>query len=635
MKKWTYNIVCKTVAVLLTVISLFAAVFSAVGIVTMLDSDGYRLSLPEMREKRLMEEYRFFPSAIAHQYHNNSLSSFRIFLSREKEEYDFSCTLRKEDGQILYTDYLGESYEVLVEEQILITEYRDQKTITSTVSEEKGTSSSAVGEIEEFVYTVVIYGFGPKQGTNAEWSFRMLEMFYRLRYAVIPVCLSCAVLFFFLTVFLCCSAGRKGDRKEVKRSFFDRVPLELYCFAGVAALFLQLVFLSHFDALLWFRALSGSIFFLLDCFLLLFFVMTLSVRIKTGTFLSGTVSYRVWKLISEFVKRIWENVRLVPKVALVLGGIALFDLCLATVLEFTEFLAAALVEGLVVMGILIWYAASIERLENDQKHLSQGELDHRCEVSRLPPGLRSFGDALNRSAEGLEKAMEEKMKSERFKTELITNVSHDIKTPLTSIINYVDLLKKEEIENRTVQEYLSVLDRQSSRLKKLTEDLVESSKAASGVLPVELAPCDCRVLMEQILGEYQEQLEERGLVPCFSLSQESVLILADGKRLWRVLDNLINNIVKYALPGTRVYGTLERKGDQVEMIFRNISKAPLPFGGEELTERFFRGDTSRNTEGSGLGLAIAKSLVELQKGSFQAFVDGDLFKVVITFPAIS
>jgi len=234
----------------------------------------------------------------------------------------------------------------------------------------------------------------------------------------------------------------------------------------------------------------------------------------------------------------------------------------------------------------------------------------------------------------MEKAVEEKIKSERFKTELITNVSHDIKTPLTSIVSFVALMKKEPIENKTLQEYLDVLDRQSARLMKLTEDLVESSKAASGVLSVELARCDAGVLFSQAAGEYQIQLEEKGLTPCLSIPEEPCFIMADGKRLWRVMDNLIQNILKYALPGTRVYFSLERRGEKVDLVFRNISANPLPVSGEHLMERFVRGDLSRNTEGSGLGLSIAQSLVELQKGVLSLTVDGDLFKAVITFDCI-
>ena len=224
------------------------------------------------------------------------------------------------------------------------------------------------------------------------------------------------------------------------------------------------------------------------------------------------------------------------------------------------------------------------------------------------------------------------MKSEHFKTELITNVSHDIKTPLTSIINYVDLLTKEDVENPKVQEYLEVLTRQSARLKKLIEDLIEASKASSGVLKVNWAKCVPEVLLTQAAGEYEERLEQKNLELVIHHPQEELVVLADGRHLWRVFDNLLSNIYKYAQPGTRVYLDLEQDEKNVSIIFRNVSKNPLHMSGEELQERFVRGDSSRNTEGSGLGLSIARSLTELMNGTFGLLIDGDFFKVTLTFP---
>ena len=222
-----------------------------------------------------------------------------------------------------------------------------------------------------------------------------------------------------------------------------------------------------------------------------------------------------------------------------------------------------------------------------------------------------------------------------MKTELITNVSHDIKTPLTSIINYTDLLSKEADLTKTATEYIEVLRRQSSRLKKLTEDVLEVSKASSGTLTMEFTPCNLNVLLEQTAGEYEERTAEKRLSVILSLPEKTVNILADGRRLWRVLENLMNNICKYALENTRVYLTLTEEKESAVISFRNISKDPLNIAPKELTERFVRGDPSRNTEGSGLGLAIAQSLTEMQKGTFRIDIDGDLFKTTLTFPLLS
>ena len=226
---------------------------------------------------------------------------------------------------------------------------------------------------------------------------------------------------------------------------------------------------------------------------------------------------------------------------------------------------------------------------------------------------------------------EERMKSERFKTELITNVSHDIKTPLTSIINYVDLLEKEELHNETAQEYLEVLERQSSRLKKLIEDLIEASKASTGNLPVHLERLEAGIFMTQTVGEFEEKTKAVGLDLVIEKPETPVYIMADSRHFWRVIDNLMNNICKYAQSGTRVYINLEVKEAQVSITFRNTSKYPLNISSDELMERFVRGDASRNTEGSGLGLSIANSLMDLMGGTFRLYVDGDLFKVVLGF----
>lgn len=248
--------------------------------------------------------------------------------------------------------------------------------------------------------------------------------------------------------------------------------------------------------------------------------------------------------------------------------------------------------------------------------------------------LKHHGENLNSIAQGMQKAVQQQLKSERFRTDLITNVSHDIKTPLTSIVNYVDLLKKEDVQPEKAKEYLAVLDRQSARLKKLTEDLVEASKASSGTLPVHLEAVDVNVLLSQVSGEYQSRFELCRLEPIVKLAPESPQILADGKLLWRVFDNLLSNICKYAARHARVFH--QRVLDsRVQISFKNISNYPLDITADELMERFVRGDSSRSTEGSGLGLSIAQSLTGLQKGSFDLVVDGDLFKANISFPLLN
>jgi signal transduction histidine kinase len=248
------------------------------------------------------------------------------------------------------------------------------------------------------------------------------------------------------------------------------------------------------------------------------------------------------------------------------------------------------------------------------------------------PDLKAHADELNNLGQAISVAVDERMKSEHFKGELITNVSHDLKTPLTSIINYVDLLKKEDIDNPKAAEYIEVLDRKSQRLKKLTEDLVEASKASTGNLSVSLERVELRQLADQALAEYSERLEDQGLTVVRTVPDSQVWVQADGRHLWRVLDNLLSNCAKYALSGTRVYVEVRVHPDSAALSVKNISREALNVPPEALLERFVRGDESRTTEGSGLGLSIAQSLTELQNGRFDVDIDGDLFKATVTLP---
>ena len=297
-------------------------------------------------------------------------------------------------------------------------------------------------------------------------------------------------------------------------------------------------------------------------------------------------------------------------------------------------LAVYLALHILILGAAMWQVLALRKLQQGGENLAKGDFSHPITLSRgALPELKRHAANLNSVQQGIQQAVEEKMKSERLKTQLITNVSHDIKTPLTSIVNYVDLLKKEEMPSDSAREYLEVLDRQSQRLRKLTEDLVEASKASTGNIPVSLAPTDLNVLLSQVCGEYQQRLEKQVLEPVLSLCEPGAAAMADGRLLWRVLDNLMSNICKYAMPGTRVYLTTEREGDTARMVVKNISRYPLNISADELTERFVRGDSSRSTEGSGLGLSIATSLMSLQGGDFRLTIDGDLFKVTLTLPA--
>ena len=341
-----------------------------------------------------------------------------------------------------------------------------------------------------------------------------------------------------------------------------------------------------------------------------------------------------WSLAGRFLRFVWHTIQrfsqLLPLTwQWLLVGFAMIFILLLTLdrrgsgLQFF---------GICLCLCIVMYGAHCfgVLLENT-KRMSKGDLDTKVDDKLLLGSFKEYAADLNALADVAVEAAKKQMKSERMKAELVTNVSHDIKTPLTSIINYVDLLQKAETEEQA-EEYLEVLNRQSQRLKKLIEDLMEMSKASTGNMTVELAGVDAVETINQALGEFSEKLEKAQLTPVFNPPQEPVRMVADGRLTWRVLSNLLGNAVKYALPGTRLYIDLVAVNGQVLVSLKNISREQLNVSSEELMERFVRGDASRNTEGSGLGLNIAKSLMELQKGQLQLLVDGDLFKVTMIFP---
>ena len=321
---------------------------------------------------------------------------------------------------------------------------------------------------------------------------------------------------------------------------------------------------------------------------------------------------------------------------MVLGSCVVFVYLFSNVFYWLEdrLLFMTVFSALVLAG-LFWILRQVVRLQEGIKRLAEGDLTYKMDTKHLHGPFRMYAHDLNRISAGMTVEVERRMKSEHLKTELLTNVSHDIKTPLTSIINYVDLLKNQDIASEDAKSYVEVLDRQSHRLKKLLEDLIEASKAATGNITAELAPTDAAELLRQAEGEYNERLREQKLIPVLRIDAETCSILADGRLLWRVFDNLLGNIVKYAMPGTRVYLELSHRNDRCVITIRNISKDELGIEAEELMERFVRGDAARATEGSGLGLSIARSLTECMKGGFDLVLDGDLFKVILDFPLVS
>ena len=282
---------------------------------------------------------------------------------------------------------------------------------------------------------------------------------------------------------------------------------------------------------------------------------------------------------------------------------------------------------------IIRKADGLDLIMDGLKKISDGELQYKIKTDTLTGKQKVMAEYINNIGSGLDAAVENSLKKERMQTELITNVSHDLKTPLTSIINYVDLMKREKPTDSKIQEYLRILDEKSQRLKVLTEDVVEASKASTGNIKLEMNDIDFVEMVQQVIGEFEEKFQEKNLTMMVHFTDEPSIIYADGQRMWRVLENVFGNVVKYAMEGTRVYAEISNRNKKVTFSLKNISAQPLNISADELTERFIRGDVARNTEGSGLGLSIAKSLTELQGGEFKLYLDGDLFKVMITFVA--
>ncbi len=444
-----------------------------------------------------------------------------------------------------------------------------------------------------------------------------------------------------LFLFLLSAAGHRDETDTITASFVDRIPLDVL--TALAVLCIGLILAFAFDIGLPGNPMGWIVFgvLMLDAALLfLLFCMSFAVRVKLGTLWQNCLVTRIGRCCGKLLRQLGHlagrGLRALPLLGrwvLFLGAFLLLELLL---LAMTGGSGAALwlLHLFVLCPAALFLIWNMRRLRLGAKEIAGGHLESKIDTKYLYGELKDHAEDLNHIRDGLNTAVAERMKSEHFQSELITNVSHDIKTPLTSIVNYVDLLAKEDLQNEKAREYVEVLERQSARLKKLLDDLLEASKASTGTLAVAPERLDLAVLLDQCVGEYSERLGKAELELVLLKPQEPVAILADGRHLWRIFDNLLGNIVKYAQPGTRVYLNLAREENRAVVTFRNISREALNLSGEELMERFVRGDSARNTEGSGLGLAIARSLTQLQGGEMELTVDGDLFKVVLKFDLV-
>lgn len=470
------------------------------------------------------------------------------------------------------------------------------------------------------------------------------------KYSLFGLIAITALLSIILFCFLISSAGHKSGVEGIYLNLFNKIPydimLALIGFAVFGLVYLFDVGIAFsFDDPVSIALLVATVLGIIIVFPIFF--MTTAARIKGRTFHKNWLIIIIPKYFFKACKKISQKLgKAFRKTADAIpfywqAGFGILIWFVADIILCCIFCAwgfddeidvvAMVLIKLLIIPVIALAVINMKAIEKGGEEISGGNLSYKINTNIMYPPFRKHAERLNDIGSGLDKALDEKLKSERMKTELITNVSHDIKTPLTSIINYVDLLKREGLGSPNAAAYLEVIDRQSARLKKLTVDLVEMSKATTGNINVNITDVDVNVLLTQAVGEYSEKLQAKGLEAVVSLKEDMPQIKADGNLLWRIFDNLLSNICKYAKYDTRVYLETALQGNEVKITFKNISNQPLNIPGEELMERFVRGDSSRNTEGSGLGLSIAQSLAKIQNADFKIDIDGDLFKSVISF----
>lgn len=454
------------------------------------------------------------------------------------------------------------------------------------------------------------------------------------------------VAFLGSATYLLSAAGWNHKEEKQTSGVFGKIPTDIFTIiaVGIEICLLEYFWSGRFVA---FDQLKKIVGMMLMIFVGVLYLMSMAARAKAGNLWSHSVLGWLYRKLAKLVQMCREVVRNVPGIwKTVAVTVAVSALELAVLIFVYQAIPRIPHDRLVMRIVILLWALEklilffvifnimlkLRELQVAGQELAAGNSGYKVDTTLMFGAIKEHGENLNRISEGVTKAVNERMKSEHLKTELITNVSHDIKTPLTSIINYSDLIEKEETDNEKIKEYSEVLHRQSTRLKKLIEDLVDASKASTGNVEVNLEVCDVGVLLEQASGEFAQRMFDKSIDLVSKQPENPVQIMADPKLLWRVFDNLMNNICKYAQSGTRVYLAVEEQGNKAVISFKNISEYPLDISADELMERFVRGDRSRHTEGNGLGLSIAKSLTELQNGTLELVIDGDLFKVLLSFP---
>lgn len=505
----------------------------------------------------------------------------------------------------------------------------------------KGDSESFKQETKEWK-DYDIYSFYDEEEANIASNFLFHKEIYdfMLQHRTLPIYSTVLSLLLLLIIafYLFWSIGHKKGAEEISLNTWDKIPYEIISIICFNVVFLAITFLIN--------TVSSSLYYVMIFLYIITYIIgyigcaiwgiTTIKRIKAKTFWKSFLTYKIIYWLSHKIKKytneISQKTPTSKKVFWSYWGFIVINLIIVG-------LSVIVGGGISVLVLLLFwivryyairkYVRQQDEIKEALEKIYQGNNDVYLDTSELEGILKEMAVYINDIAGGFSNAIEESLKSERLKTELITNVSHDIKTPLTSIINYVDLLKKEDLQDEKVKEYVKILDMKSQRLKKLTEDLVEASKVSSGNVKLNIEEINLKELINQSIGEFKDRFEEKSLQIESNIPEEEIKIKADNRYLYRVIENLFSNVTKYALEHSRVYIDMKKERNKIIISIKNISKDKLNISSEELMQRFVRGDKSRYTEGSGLGLSIAQSLTELQGGKFNIYIDGDLFKVVM------
>jgi signal transduction histidine kinase len=636
----TQSAAAKATAFTVAVLMLCITALSVVGAITMFTAEVYDSSLEA-------NQYALY-SKIAY---NDCYNLMRILSASDYNEYGADefvkySNIAKIVSKSANPDYHGfERTRGEVDERFVYTfywyiEYDSEGNVA--VFRSLGSSYSPEEYPEKSIYYVTLGVASELTETDDYYWYAVLfNVLYFFRFSVYPIGLAALTSAILCLSFLFISVGRKKDSDKITPTPFTRLPLEIPTLGFAAIVAAGIFALTSVDGIFQIMVIA-SVWYIFLTVSGILWLMSVALRIKLGVIVKYTVVYfilnGIWRGMRFIGRCIVAVIRALPLIWKTLA--ALFAVALAEILVFVlaryeadVYLIWWFIVRSVVSLAVIYIAIMLSRLKAGGRKIADGDLGFKIDTEPMLLELREHGEDLNRIGDGMNAAVDERLRSERMNTELITNVSHDIKTPLTSIINYSDLICREKCENESITEYAKALHKQSERMKRLIEDLVEASKASSGNIEINLDRCNAGVMISQMSGEYEQRLFDSGLELVCSAPEREIFIMADGRRIWRVFDNLMSNARKYALSGTRVYVSLDEVEGNAIFCFKNVSREPLTLDASELAERFVRGDKSRNTEGNGLGLSIAKSLVELQGGSFEITVDGDLFKVTLTFAA--